>query len=247
MKFDLQYFESLPSTNLKAGRDIQEGTAHHGMVIQAGDQTQGKGNGTNQWESKKGKNLTFSLIIEPHFLQPAEQFILTQVISMALYETIRKILQPESLFIKWPNDLYYNKKKIAGVLIQNYVKGQQINFAIIGVGLNVNQQTFLSDAPNPASLIHFTKKEMNISSLLDEILNAFERNYGTLHDQQKRIELHQKYLEHLYLRNQWSNFSDISGTFSGKITGINDYGQLLIEDRDGNQRVFGFKEVKLEE
>jgi len=59
--------------------------------------------------------------------------------------------------------------------------------------------------------------------------------------------LHQKYLEHLYLRNQWSNFNDISGTFSGKITGINDYGQLLIEDRDGSQRAFGFKEVKLED
>ncbi len=246
MKFDLQYFESLPSTNLKAVRGIQDGTTHHGMVIQAGDQTQGKGNGTNQWESEKGENLTFSLVVEPHFLQPAEQFILTQVISMALYESISKTLPSENLFIKWPNDLYYNKKKIAGVLIQNYVKGQQINFAIIGVGLNVNQKIFLSDAPNPASLIHFTENEMDIPSLLDEILKAFERHYDALEDPQKRFELHQKYLDHLYLRNQWSNFSDISGTFSGKITGINDYGQLLIEDSNGNQRVFGFKEVKLE-
>jgi len=245
MKFDLQYFESLPSTNLKAVKDIQEGTAHDGLVIWTKDQTQGKGNDANQWESEKGKNLTFSLLAEPRFLKPAGQFILTQLISVALYETLIKILSPEKLYIQWPNDLYYDKKKIAGVLIQNYVKGQEISFSIIGVGLNVNQKIFLSDAPNPASVIHFTRKEMNISALLDEVLETFEKYYSTLDDPQKRDELHQKYLEHLYLRDQWADFSDESGIFSGKITGINDYGQLLVEDSEGNHRTYGFKEIKL--
>ena len=246
MKFDVQYFESLPSTNGQAVKDIQEGTAHDGKVIWTGDQTQGKGNGTNQWESEKGKNLTFSLLAEPIFLKPSEQFVLTQLISIALYETLSRILSPEKLFIKWPNDVYYDKKKISGVLIQNYVKGQQINFAVIGVGLNVNQKIFLSDAPNPASIIQFTGKEMEIRSLLDEILKTFESHYDTLDNQEKRMELHEKYLKHLYLRNQWADFTDESGTFSGKIVGINDYGQLHIEDRDGNHRTYGFKEIRLE-
>ncbi len=246
MEFDFQYYESLPSTNLKAVREIQEGTARHGMVIWAGDQTQGKGNGTNQWESEKDRNLTFSLLIEPHFLHPAEQFILTQLISIALYETLTGLLSPEKLSIKWPNDLYYEQKKIAGVLIQNYVKGQQINFSVIGVGLNVNQKVFLSDAPNPASLIHFTGKESDIPTLLNQVLKNFESHYETLDDPQKRNELHEKYLTHLYLKDRWTNFTDVSGTFSGKIKGINDYGQLIIEDREGNHRAFGFKEVKLE-
>lgn len=246
MKFDLQYFDSLPSTNLQAVREIQDRTARDGKVIWTEEQTQGKGNGTNQWESEKGKNLTFSLLVEPNFLKPAEQFILTQLISISLYETLSHILSPEKLFIKWPNDVYYDNKKIAGVLIQNYVKGQQINFAVIGVGLNVNQKIFLSDAPNPASIIHFTEKEMSIQPLLDEILKTFAKYYETLNDPQNRIELHEKYLKHLYLRNQWANFTDESGTFSGKITGINDYGQLHIKDSDGNKRTYGFKEIKLE-
>ena len=246
MKFDIQYFESLPSTNIQAVKDIQEGTAYDGKVILTGDQTQGKGNGSNQWESEIGKNLTFSLLVEPNFLKPAEQFVLTQLISIALYEALSHILSPEKLFIKWPNDLYYDKKKIAGVLIQNYVKGEKINIAVIGVGLNVNQETFLSDAPNPASLIHFTGKEINIRSLLDEILKNFESHYDTLDNPQKRNELHEKYLKHLYLRNHWANFTDESGTFSGKITGINDYGQLHIKDSDGTKRTYGFKEIKLE-
>lgn len=246
MKYDVQYFESLSSTNGQAVKDIQEGIAQDGKVIWTGDQTQGKGNGTNQWESEKGKNLTFSLLVEPHFLKPAEQFVLTQLISIALYETLSHILSPEKLFIKWPNDVYYDKKKIAGVLIQNYVKGQQINFAVIGVGLNVNQKIFLSDAPNPASLMHFTGKEMEIQPLLDEILKNFKNHYEALDDPEKRMELHEKYLAHLYLRNQWAAFTDESGTFSAKITGINDYGQLHIEDKEGNQKTYGFKEIKLE-
>ncbi len=246
MKFNVQYFESLPSTNLQAVRDIQEGTAHNGKVIWTGDQTQGKGNGTNQWESEKAKNLTFSLLVEPHFLKPAEQFVITQLISIALYKTLSHILSSEKLFIKWPNDVYYDKKKIAGVLIQNYVKGQEINFAVIGVGLNVNQKIFLSDAPNPASIIHFAGKEMDIRPLLDEILKNFGSFYDALDNPEKRVELHEKYLEHLYLRNKWANFTDESGTFSGKITGINDYGQLHIEDKEGNHRTYGFKEIKLE-
>ncbi|MBE0650535.1 MAG: biotin--[acetyl-CoA-carboxylase] ligase [Bacteroidales bacterium] len=247
MEFDLQYYKSLPSTNLKAVKDIQEGTARHGIVIWTEDQTQGRGNGTNQWESEKGKNLTFSLVIEPHFLHPAEQFFITQLISVALYDTLKKILSPENLSIKWPNDLYYENKKIAGVLIQNYVKGPQINFAVIGVGLNVNQNIFLSDAPNPASLIQFTGKENDIRSILNELLQTFKKYYELLQDPQKRVKMHEKYLEHLYLKDQWANFSDESGTFSGKIKGINDYGQLIIEERDGNHRAFGFKEVKLEQ
>jgi len=246
MKFDVQYFDSLPSTNVQAAQNIQEGTAQNGQVIWTRDQTRGKGNGTNHWESEKGKNLTFSLVVKPQFLKPAEQFVLTQLISIVLYETLSDILSPERLFIKWPNDLYYDKKKIAGVLIQNYVKGQQINFAVIGVGLNVNQKIFHSDAPNPASIIHFTGKEIEIRPLLDEILKKFENHYDALYDAEKRMELREKYLEHLYLRNQWTDFSDESGTFSGKITGINDYGQLHIEDRDGNQKTYGFKEIKLE-
>lgn len=246
MKFDLQYYETLPSTNIKAVKNIQDGTAHGGMVIWAGGQTQGKGTGSNSWESEKGKNLTFSLLVEPRFLKPAEQFVLTQLISIAIYETLAKILPSGELFIKWPNDIYYQKKKICGVLIQNYVKGQEINFAVIGVGINVNQTKFLSDAPNPASLIHFTGKETDLPSLLDEILRAFEKHYDLLNDAEKRQELHRSYLRHLYLRNQWENFSDESGTFGGKITGVNDYGQLLIEDREGNRRTFGFNEIKLE-
>lgn len=244
MKFELQYFDSLPSTNMKAVRNVQEGKAQQGMVIWTGEQTQGKGNGDNQWESEKGKNLTFSLVLQPHFLQPSEQFILTQMVSMVLYNVIIKLLPFGKLQIKWPNDLYFNRKKIAGVLIQNFVRGQQINFSVIGIGLNVNQKTFTSNAPNPASLIHFTGGKTALPTLLDELLRHLENNYKIIKGPQGKSKVQQAYLEHLYQINQWSPYRDKAGTFTGRINGINNFGQLLIEDNNGNHRVYGFKEIE---
>ncbi|GMT46182.1 MAG: biotin--[acetyl-CoA-carboxylase] ligase [bacterium] len=242
MKIILHQYNHLDSTNEEALRLISDEKAGEGMVLRTHEQTHGRGIGENSWESEPGKNLTFSVILQPHFLEPSRQFALTEMISLALFDVTERRLGCEFLRIKWPNDLYFNNKKIVGVLVQNRIKADQLDFSVIGVGFNVNQRKFFSDAPNPASLIHFSKKEESLSGLLDEILEQLSYYYEKIKADIKSLE--DLYLQKLYRMGEWAGYSDEAGIFMAKITGINRYGQLLMTDRQGNQRIYGFKEVK---
>ncbi len=242
MEIILHQYNHLDSTNEEALRLISDEMAGEGMVLWAHEQTHGRGTGENSWESEPGRNLTFSVILQPHFLEPSRQFALTEMISLALFDVAERRPGHEFLRIKWPNDLYFNNKKLAGVLVQNMIKANQIDFSVIGVGLNVNQKKFFSDAPNPVSLIHLSKKEESLSGLLDEILKQLGYYYEKIKTDIKSLE--GLYLQKLYRMGEWAGYSDEAGIFTAKITGINRYGQLLMTDRQGNLRVYGFKEVK---
>ena len=244
MQFEIKTFDALPSTNAYAAKLIMEQQAAEGLVISTADQTQGKGHGSNSWESEKGKNLTLSLILQPRFLKAAEQFFITQVVSLALYDIVQKQLPDQQIRIKWPNDLYCGNKKLAGVLIQNFLKGNQINYSVAGIGLNVNQEFFVSDAPNPASMIQFTHKPLPLDALRNELLHAIEYYYQCISGPDTRKDVHNTYMERLYRRGQISEYKDENGVFSGKITDISAFGQLMIEDLAGKTRVYNFKEVE---
>ncbi len=241
MQIILHQYGYLDSTNEEALRLIAEGRAEEGLVLRAHKQLQGRGAGNNHWESEPGKNLTISVILQPHFLKPSEQFVLTEMISLALFDIVEKRLGRENLSVKWPNDLYFKDKKLAGVLVQNRIKGNQLDFSVIGVGLNVNQKFFLSDASNPASLIHFSGKEEDLSGLLDELLECVGYYYGRLKSDKRILE--SLYLQRLYQTGQWAEYEDNAGRFTAKITGIDTYGRLLLVDREENHRTYGFKEV----
>jgi BirA family biotin operon repressor/biotin-[acetyl-CoA-carboxylase] ligase len=241
MEIVLHQYDHLDSTNEEALRLMADGGAKEGLVLQTYRQTQGRGAGKNQWESAPGKNLTFSLILRPHFLEPSRQFVLTEMVSLALFEVVERRLGSEHLSIKWPNDLWFKGKKLAGVLVQNRIKGNQLDYSVIGVGLNVNQKDFRSDAPNPASLIHFSGKEENLPGLLDEILKQLGYYYERVKMDIKSFE--DLYLQKLYRIGEWGEYRDEAGNFTAKITGIDRYGRLLMTDRQGNLRVYGFKEV----
>ena len=120
------------------------------MVVWAEYQTAGRGCGTNQWESERGKNLTFSILIHPKDLPATQQFHISMAISLAICEALEQYIGDVS--IKWPNDIYWRNGKIGGILIENTLKGSIIMESIIGVGLNVNQRIFKSNAPNPVSM-----------------------------------------------------------------------------------------------
>ncbi len=242
MEWKINRYASLDSTNEEAFRAIATGKVAEGWVLWANEQTQGRGAGENHWESEPGKNLTFSLVLQPGFMLPEQQFVLTQCISLALYNVAEKRLGRDNLFIKWPNDIWFEQKKIAGVLIQNLISGNHIRYAVVGVGLNVNQTVFFSDAPNPASLIHFTGKTEDIELLLTEILHKFDSLYVTL---SKDINaLNQSYLEKLYRYGQQGTYRDADGVFEARLTGVDHYGRLLLRDDLGKQRIYGFKEVE---
>jgi len=242
MKWKVMKSASLDSTNEEALRFIANGKALEGWVLQTDEQTDGRGAGQNVWESEPGKNLTFSLILQPHFIRAEEQFVLTQCISLSLYHLLEKRLGRKDLFIKWPNDLWFQEKKIAGVLIQNVISGNQILYSVVGVGLNVNQKKFFSDAPNPASLVHFTGNEENPDALLHEVLQQFQIRYNAL--KKNAFAGEKEYLARLYRLGRWGKYRDENGVFEARMIGVNHYGQLLLRDHDGKERVYGFKEVE---
>ena len=237
MDFKLIHIEETDSTNrwLKAHG---EGT----MVVVADYQTAGKGCGTNCWESERGKNLTFSMLIHPTDIPASQQFRITEVVSVALCEVLERYLltvpEPaEGLSIKWPNDIYVGDKKICGVLIENCLQGNVIVDSIIGIGLNVNQTVFRSDAPNPVSLCQLLGHEVDREALLHDFLETFaavslsETTYSA-------------YRNKLFRLGKQAVFMDETGRFEGTIQEVEPDGHLLIRDETGRLRRYAFKEVQ---
>lgn len=231
MDFKVVHIDETDSTNhwLKAHG---EGT----MVVVADFQTAGKGCGSNSWESERGQNLTFSMLIHPEALEARAQFRITEVVSVALCNTLERYIYKE-VDIKWPNDIYVGDQKICGILIENRLQGSVIKDSIIGIGLNVNQQAFLSDAPNPVSMWQLTGQETNREALLEAFLQAFNEAWES-----ETISM--AYRQRLYRREGYHAFCDKDGRFEAKLRNVLNDGMLVLEDREGQRRNYAFKEIK---
>ena len=206
------------------------------MVVVADFQTAGKGCGSNSWESERGQNLTFSMLIHPEALEARAQFRITEVVSVALCNTLERFIYKE-VDIKWPNDIYVGDQKICGILIENRLQGSVIKDSIIGIGLNVNQQAFLSDAPNPVSMWQLTGQETNRETLLEAFLQAFNEAWES-------ETISKAYRQRLYRREGYHAFCDKDGRFEAKLRNVLNDGMLVLEDREGQRRNYAFKEIK---
>ncbi len=244
MNFNTISYTQLDSTNAEAIRLYRLKKITSATLITTREQTEGRGYATNLWESEPGKNLTFSYACFPHFIKPAGQFIITQIISLSLTEVVSEIIKSKKTTIKWPNDIYVNDKKIAGILIQNFVRGDSIDFSVIGTGLNVNQKKFTSDAPNPTSLSLETGKTFINEIILNKIMKRFNFYLDNLTSHSMRKTLKDSYLKNLYRLNQPAKFRDKNGIFTAVITGTDAYGQLILQNRKKEKLVYGFKEIE---
>src|SRR5215470_8992785 len=150
------------STNLFLKELLNKHPLKEWTIIVAETQTAGRGQMGNYWESEPSKNITCSILIYPHFLSIKQQFLLSEIVAIGLKETLAKYVK-QDITIKWPNDLYFEKRKLAGILIENELINQKFSCSIVGIGLNVNQQIFKSDAPNPVSLKQITGMETDIN------------------------------------------------------------------------------------
>ena len=227
------------STNSFAVDLIKSECPDAGTVVLALNQTKGRGQQTNTWESEGGKNLTISIIFRPEFLPIHLQFNISMLISLGVYDYLNQ--HTSNVSIKWPNDIYVGNKKIAGILIEHSIMGSVLSHSICGIGLNVNQSKFLSDAPNPISLINCTGEEYDLNEELTKLLACIEKRYFQLEDGYLE-NLESDYLNSLYWRYEKHQFSDENGIFEGVIVGISELGQLRIEV-DGVERIYNFKEV----
>lgn len=231
---------SCHSTNAVASDLLAEENTVEGTVIITNDQTSGRGQRGSKWESQPGKNLTLSIILKPGFLPISQQFDLTVVSSLALTNTLAVIGMPNAL-IKWPNDIYYNGSKIAGILIENTVRSSQLEWAILGIGLNVNQSSFKTVEATSVKLE--LNEEVNLEWVLENLLRELNKYYQFLRSRHYQ-ELRDMYMARLmWLEEQRTFKNRISDTsFSGIIKKVSDQGKLIISI-DNQQKAFDFKEL----
>lgn len=210
------------------------------VIAQAEYQSAGRGQGTNRWESASGKNLLFSLLVHPVSVTARRQFVLSMAGSLAVGDALAAYT--EDISLKWPNDVYWKDRKISGTLIETALSGNTIEDCIFGVGININQEAFVSDAPNPVSLYQIIHRETDIDDVLTRVLDAFARYYDRVM-QGDYDSISRMYHERLYRRDGLHAFSDNDGTFMARISHVESDGHLVLRDTDGRERRYAFKEV----
>ena len=236
----LLYYDTLSSTNTTALQMISDEEPAEGTVVYAGYQTAGKGCGKNNWESERNKNLTFSIILYPQYILAEEQFILSESLSLGICDFISRYLP--SCSIKWPNDIYTEDKKIAGILIENSLLGSSLKSSVAGIGLNINQTVFPDSIPDPVSMKLLTGKDFDLNIILQELLSDLDKRYKQLLYGDREI-IKQEYTSSLYRYEEWHNYKSSDRIFKGRITGISDQGHLIMEDQKGDIIKYSFKEI----
>lgn len=214
------------------------------MTVAVADfQTAGRGQGSNSWESEAGKNLLFSVLLHPSEVPVACQFLLSEYGALSLREALLHYVNNGSITLKWPNDIYWNDKKLSGTLIETKLSCGRIKDCVFGVGLNVNQTEFKSDAPNPVSLKQILGKEVSREELLQHIIEAFERNYELIRSANYGT-IAAMYHDALYRSKGFYTYEDANGVFEGAIVEVEDDGHLILRDKEGTIRSYEFKEIK---
>lgn len=232
--------ETTTSTNTYLKELAKEQILDEGTAVITESQTEGKGQRGNAWESEPGKNITFSIILYPDFLPVRQNFLLSKVVALGIRDVLDSYV--DNITIKWPNDIYYEKRKMVGILIENEWMGQNITQSIAGIGINVNQDVFLSNAPNPVSLKQILGRDLDLNILLDGIIKQIMLWYGRL--KAGDIELISKsYQEALYRNSGYHRYKDSSGLFTASLEKVTDDGFLHLITDAGEERSYAFKEV----
>jgi BirA family biotin operon repressor/biotin-[acetyl-CoA-carboxylase] ligase len=220
------------------------------VCVRTDYQSAGKGMGTNTWESEAGKNLLFSILVHPVWLSVTEQYLLSMAEALAIHYALTEFLELtmgvetiKKLTIKWPNDIYWEDKKLSGTRIDGNIKGGVLQDLVIGTGINVNQQRFFSDAPNPVSLYQITGKEYDNDEILNKILEHFAKYQDALKQGDKE-KVVREYHERLYRRTGIHRYEDGNGTFDAEIVKVNTNGIMTLRRTDGTLSDYEFKEVR---
>ena len=209
-------------------------------VVRACHQTAGRGQGNNVWESEANKNLLFSFNIKTPKVPANQQFLLSMTCALAVKKALEAYIG--DITLKWPNGIYKGDGKLGGILIETTIGQQGIKRCIFGVGININQRHFHSDAPNPVSLFQLTGHEIEPQQLLDEVLEAFTHYYKMLSSGAHHL-IHSQYSATLYRREGVFPYRDSQGTFMAELIGVETDGHILLRDTQGSTRRYAFKEV----
>ena len=190
------------------------------------------------------KNLLFSIALNVNFLEAENQFKISQAVSVAIVDTLSQFIDNQRLYIKWPNDIYFGDKKLAGMLIQNTVEGRMMGVSIIGIGLNANQLEFSKDILNPVSLKMISGKEYDLDNLLNLLTTNIKDAVESLRFIENQEEINRKYISRSYRFGRWADYLYQNQVKSMKINGFDKYGRLLLQDREGTEIVCDVKELQ---
>lgn len=233
--------EETNSTNNYLQALCDEQKVEEFTTIVADFQTSGRGQRGNSWESEPGENLLFSFVVFPEFLEARRQFLLSQIVSLAIKEELDNYVADIS--IKWPNDIYWREKKICGMLIENDLMGRYISQSIAGIGININQKAFYSPAPNPVSLRQITGKEYDIFEILGNVMVRVQSFYKLLREDDTTI-IATRYEKSLFRKEGMHRYRDANGEFLARILSVEPEGKLILEDEMQRKRGYMFKEVE---
>jgi len=237
------YISSTNSTNTLLKELIANGQTPEFLYTDY--QTAGRGQTGNSWESEKGKNLLCSILLPPD----KNLYFLNIAVGVAVYHTVQTVLQrsgltakrsySEAVSVKWPNDIYWQDKKVAGILIENAIIGNEITYSIAGIGLNVNQTEWHSDAPNPVSLKQISGKDYDIERLMNRLLEAV---HAVLNEPEQDVWAY--YKAHLYRREGFWPYEDNNGQFLARIKDVLPTGEIVLRDQKGKERIYHFKQIR---
>ena len=235
------HLEQIDSTNAYLQRQQSEHDIRN-WVVSADEQTAGKGMGSNGWESEVGKNLTFSLALGMGFLPAERQFLLSEAVALGIIEVLDTLLPSEKLSIKWPNDIYFENRKLAGILINSTIKANMMDVSIIGIGLNVNQMKFQDWPTHPISLKMVTGKEYDLKPLLEQIAERILIKVQQLKSSPTSIE--KDYLKRLFRYRTWADYEIEGKILRLFMTGIDSFGRLQLLDTENKPYCFDIKEIR---
>jgi BirA family biotin operon repressor/biotin-[acetyl-CoA-carboxylase] ligase len=238
--FRIIRLENAASTNSLLKESAEKEKLEEGTTLIVANQTAGRGQQGNSWESEAGKNLTFSMIFYPDFLPFKRYFLLSKVVALGVKNTLDEYIS--GIEIKWPNDIYYQEKKIAGILIENDITGYVITRSVVGIGLNVNQEKFSEEIPNPVSLKNILGKEVDIDSLLEKITENIISCYKELKNGNFET-IASAYADALFRKSGFHTYADVQGVFKAKIDFVGDDGLINLTTEKGEKRSYAFKEV----
>ena len=235
--------DAIDSTNSYLKKIILEKDVSDYTIVTANFQTEGKGQLGYMWESEDSKNLLCSIYKKDLGIKVEDQFVLSMLVSLSIIRTLEKLNLPK-LYIKWPNDIMSDNKKICGILVENMLKQNSIKESVIGIGLNVNQDTF-KNLPNATSIKKIKGVAFNIDELLNDLANNIKKQFIDFN--QSKIDLiFRQYEDVLYRMNIPSTFKNSEGdVFTGFIKGVNNLGRLKVLLEDNLTKSYSIKDISL--
>lgn len=211
-------------------------------LVYALNQTRGRGQRGNSWESEPGMNLCASVLLRPAGVEPRRQFIVSEAVALAVTDLLKEY--GVDAMVKWPNDIYAGDCKICGILIEHAVMPREILYTIAGIGINVNQTRFLSDAPNPVSMKQLTDRTYQLDVLAESLGKAIERRLAMMTEDPD--SMHEEFMARLWRGDgrQYPFFDRLRGErVEASIVDVGRDGIMTL-DVGGELRMFAFKEVE---